>query len=127
MIGLKILSGPHSGKTRTVPTHLEPGELLGELAKEDCRWQIDFTEAIPEERLLWGRADMVFRILAALLHGRGVWFEGVEYRAHQLSQVPEVAGAVEDAVAYSGMMVCVESDDETGVKIGTRGTEHRMQ
>lgn len=127
MIALTILSGPHSGKTRTVPSDLEPRELLGELAGKDWRWEIDFTEATPEETFLWGRADMVFRILAALLHGRGVWFEGVEYRADHPSQVPKVAGAVEDLIVHSGMMVFVESDNETGVKIGTGGTEHRVQ
>ena len=127
MITVIILSGPHKGKSREISSNVEPGNLLGELVGKDWRWRIDFRQATPDEAFLWGREDLVCRIIAALVHGRAVWFEGVKYRTENRSEALTIAGVVEDAIVNSGKMVFVESDDETGVKIGTGGTEHKIQ
>lgn len=127
MIKITALSSPHSGKTRVVPADVDAMELLTQFAKADWRWSIDFSNASEQEVFEWGRADMVARILAALLHGRSIWFLGKEYFAQNQADLPKVIGAVEDAIAYSGLMVQVKSDDENGVIIGTGGTEHPVQ
>lgn len=127
MIKIAVLSGPHAGKERVVPEGLEPMGLLTEFASRDWKWSVDFSKATQSELLDWGRADMVARILAALQHGRSVWFQGAEYRVEELADLPRVAGEVEDAIAYSGLMVKVESDDENGVTIGVGGTENLIQ
>ncbi len=127
MIKIKALSGPHAGKERVVPEGFDPMGLLTEFASKDWKWSVDFTQATQTELFDWGRADMVASILAALQYGRSVWFQNMEYRVEKLEDLPRVAGEVEDAIAYSGLMVKVESDDENGVIIGIGGTEHPMQ
>ena len=69
---------------------------------------------------------MIGRIIRALANGLSVFFQEVEYHAAP-ETIEEVVGEVEDAIAYSGCMVVVEADDEHGVRIGTRGTEHPIQ
>jgi hypothetical protein len=127
MIKVAVLSGPHIGKERVVPEGFDPIGLLTEFASKDWKWSVDFTQATQSELLDWGRADMVARILAALQHGRSVWFQDKEYRVEKLEDLPRVAGEVEDAIAYSGLMVKVESNNDEGVTIGIGGTEHPMQ
>ena len=127
MIKVAVLSGPHIGKERVVPEGFDPIGLLTEFASKDWKWSVDFTQATQSELLDWGRADMVARILAALQHGRSVRFQDTEYRVEKLEDLPRVAGEVEDAIAYSGLMVKVESNNDEGVTIGIGGTEHPMQ
>ena len=127
MITVKALSGPHAGKDRVVPEGFDPMGLLTEFASKDWKWSVDFTQATQSELFEWGRADMVARVLAALKHGRSVWFQDTEYRVERPEDLSHIAGEVEDAIAYSGLMVKVESDDENGVIIGIGGTEHPMQ
>jgi len=127
MITVKALSGPHAGKYRVVPEGFDPMGLLTEFASKDWKWSVDFTQATQTELFEWGRADMVARVLAALKHGRSVQFQDTEYRVERPEDLSHVAGEVEDAIAYSGLMVKVESDDENGVIIGIGGTEHPMQ
>jgi hypothetical protein len=127
MIKITALSGPHVGKERVVPEGFDPMGLLTEFASKDWKWSVDFSRATQAELFDWGRADMVARILAALQHGRSVWFQDVEYRVEKLEDLPHVAGEVEDTIAYSGLMVKVESDDSDGVAIGVGGTEHPIQ
>lgn len=127
MIKITALSGPHIGKERVVPEGFDPMSLLSEFASRDWKWSVDFSQATQSELLEWGRADMVARILAALQHERSVWFQDVEYRVEKLEDLPRVAGEVEDAIAFSGLMVKVESDDSDGVTIGVGGTENLIQ
>ena len=127
MIKVTALSGPHAGKKRVVPEGFDPMGLLTEFASKDRKWSVDFSQATQSELFEWGRADMVARILAALQHGRSVQFQDTEYRVERLEDLPHVAGEVEDAIAYSGLMVKVESDDSDGVTIGVGSTEHPMQ
>ncbi len=127
MIKITALSGPHAGKVRVVPEGFDPMGLLTEFASKDWKWSVDFSQTTQSELLEWGRADMVARILAALQHGRSVWFQDAEYRVEKLEDLPRVAGEVEDAIAYSGLMVKVESDNKSGVTIGAGGTENLIQ
>lgn len=127
MIKLTAVTGPHAGKVREVPEEYDPQALLREFARHDWKWQVYFSEATENETLLWGRADMVARILAALTHGRSVFFEGAEYRVTASHDLAAKVGEVEDAIAYSGLMVTVVRDDDKGVFIGTVGTEHSVQ
>ncbi len=128
MITITALTGPHAGKIREVPTDfLDPLSLLQEFAKNDWKWDIDWTNATEEEAFIWGRADMVGRILAALLHGRTVWFQGTEYCVTNPAELEQVLSEVEDVIVESGFNVAVESDDANGVRIGIRGTELPMQ
>jgi hypothetical protein len=127
MIKVRSLSGPHTGKERVVSEDTDSLGLLAGFASKDWKWSVDFSRATQAELLDWGRADMVARIVAALQHGRSVWFQDAEYRVERPEDLPRVAGLVEDAIAFSGFMVLVESDDYTGVTIGIGGTEHPVQ
>jgi hypothetical protein len=127
MITITALSGPYAGEVREVSEGFDPRALLTEFASHDWKWRVDYSRATERETLLWGRADMVARIIAALLHGRTVTFDGATYRADRIDEIERVVGEVEDAIAESGYMVRVERDDEEGVVIGTGGTEHMVQ
>lgn len=133
MIIIKILSGPHAGKSRWIRDgkflgrEIDPVRLLEQLRALGSRWKIDFSKATENETIDWGRADMTLRYVRALLEGRAVFFQGVEYRAATEDDVPTVAQSIEDAVATSGYYVVVEYDDERGVSIATGLPEHRLQ
>lgn len=133
MIVIKILSGPHAGKEREVRdnmyegTEINPLQLLGQLVQIGSVWKIDFSQASPAEVLDWGRADMINRIMRALLRGRVVELMGKEYRAQYRDDILRLAGEIEDAIVYSGHHVVVARDDETGVLIETGQREHPLQ
>jgi len=129
MITITALTGPYAGKVREVTEEMgiDPMALLREFAGHDWKWWVDFSRATEREAFLWGRADMVARIMAALAHGRSVTFAGAVYRVDNPDALLTVAGAVEDAVVESGYNVRVESDDAHGVMIGTGGTEYKVQ
>jgi len=120
MIQITALTGPHAGKVRDATGFPNPLELLREFAEHDWKWRIDWSRATTEEAFQWGVADLASRIMAALLHERAVWFRDVEYRARTPADIQRVAGVVEDAITESGHMVTVESDDDHGVRIGTK-------
>lgn len=126
MITITILNGNRAGQ-KASPTLDEVGDdpagLIMDLVRQGYAWNIDWSQATEQEAFLWGRADMVGRILRALSIGRPVFFQGTKYHATP-ETIEKVAGQVEDAIAYSGRMVVVEADDEQGVRIGIRGTEH---
>lgn len=126
MITIAALSGPHAGKVREVPEGFDPMALLREFAGHDWKWQVEFSAATERETFLWARADVVARIMAALLHGRSVSFDGTTYRAERIEDLERVVGEVEDAIVDSGYMVRVERDDDEGVVIGTGDTEHSV-
>src|SRR3989338_9260479 len=78
------LSGPNAGRTREVPADVKPDELLRTFAEQDWNWRIQpEPDDSPETVFKWTRADMVARIIRALLHGRVVRFEGTEYRCER--------------------------------------------
>ncbi len=133
MIIIKILSGPHAGKSRWIRDgrfrgrEIDPVRLLEQLRALGSRWQIDFSRATENETIDWGRADMTLRYVRALIEGRPVFFQGVEYRAASEAEVPTVAQTIEDAIVTSGYHVVVEYDDQRGVSIATGPPEHRLQ
>ncbi|MBI2612202.1 hypothetical protein HYW59_00080 [Candidatus Kaiserbacteria bacterium] len=133
MIVIKILSGPHAGKEREVNNNMyegaeiDPVQLLHQLVNIGSVWKIDFSRANPAEIIDWGRADMVARIMRALVHGRVVEFMGVQYRAQSRDEIPRLAGEIEDAIVYSGHHVVVARDDENGVLIEIGQREHPLQ
>lgn len=125
---IEVLSGPYAGQVREVySSQANPMDLLGEMAHSNWDWQLDFKSCQdPMEQFLWARADMVCRVLKALLRGRSVWFLDEEYHVEDLGdqgEIARVAGVVEDAISNSGFNVFVESDDETGVTIGIHSPE----
>jgi hypothetical protein len=127
MIKLTAVTGPYAGQVREPDEEVDPFVLLCEFARHDWKWHVDHYDATEGEALRWGQADMVARILAALTHGRAVFFGGAEYRVTAPHELAGKVGEVEDAIAYSGLMVTVVRDDEHGVVIGARGTEHPVQ
>lgn len=120
MIQITALTGPHARKVRDATGFPNPLELLREFAEHDWKWKIDWSRATPEESFQWGVADLASRIMAALLHGRTVWFRDVAYRVSTPADIESVAGEVEDAIAGSGYVVVVETDDDHGVRIGAK-------
>ena len=127
MITITALTGPYAGKVREVPEGFDPMPLLREFASHDWKWRVDFSRATERETFLWARADMVARIMSALVHGRTVTFNSVTYRADAPNDIAHVAGEVEDVIANSGYMVHVERDDDEEVVIGIGDTEYLMQ
>lgn len=127
MIIMTMLTGPYAGQVRSMSSDVDPLELITSTVRHGWRWMVVYQDATPEEVFEWARADLIGRILLALQEGRSVWFQGAEYRAEKPDNFSEVAGSIEDAVANSGMLVHVESDDERGVLIGIGGTELPVQ
>lgn len=121
MIKITLLTPPYAGRVRELhgTQEVDPADLLRELVSKRVCWTIDWSQATREEAFLWGRADLVSRILRGLIGGRSVFFLGQEYRAEDYTSITEVAGVVEDAIVNSGLMVCIESDGDGGVRIGT--------
>lgn len=93
------------------------GELLNQLVATGTAWEIDFSRADEAEAIEWGRHDLAARCLRAVLEGRTVFFMNREYATM------EEMGELEDAIAGSGLMVRVDSDDESGLHIGAHGPE----
>jgi hypothetical protein len=128
---IAVLSGPHVGKTREVPMEFNPMDLLGEFAKQDWHWEIDWSSARDDQEAYdWARADFVNRIARALSHGRPVQSMGFKWQcALPLDQdeFRRVMGEVDDAVGDSGYHVFIQRDDDTGVTIGTGPPEHPVQ
>jgi hypothetical protein len=126
MIIFQALSGPYVGR-KIVDPRVDPLTLLTEFASKDWKWSIDFTQATQDELLEWARADLASRCLAALQHNRAVFFQNTEYRVLEAAQLQEVAVKLEDAIAFSGLMVRVESDTDQGVVIEVVGLESQLQ
>jgi hypothetical protein len=52
---------------------------------------------------------------------------GKRWKIAAKDQSLDTVGEMGDAIAYSGMNVHVETDDDTGITIGTYGAEHKTQ
>lgn len=104
----------------------KPEQFLTLLAFSGITWEIDFSRATEEEKLVWTRADMIARITGALWHGRAVFFRGTEYRLTDPNGTDffEKIAEVEEAVVGSGLAGFIESDNEKGVTIGIAGHLH---
>jgi hypothetical protein len=137
-VTVTVLTGESAGKTAAMPDNVDPLALLVAFAKEDVRWEVNWTEATHSELTEWTRADLVGRILAALHHGRYVRFElptGIrEWRLYNpLELTPPVhddearqaVGEIEDLISDGGWDVYVLDDTDKGVIIGTHGQSKR--
>ena len=132
MIQIKILSGPYAGQSKTsadiAADDVDPVALTVELACQKWWWEFDWSDATPEEYVLWGRADMVGRLIAAAITGRAVRFMGQRWSFAGLEFASDEAqlllGAIEDSISGSGRNVVVLTDDWVGdLVIGVRGYE----
>lgn len=125
MVKVSILAGPFRGEIRQFEgnrnlernVQVDPAALLSDFVQHGSRWKIDFSAATPEELLAWGQADFVARIVRALREKRPVHFMGRVY-----TRLKE-AGALDDAIAESGRMVCIGRDDEQMLVITAIGYE----
>jgi hypothetical protein len=114
-----------------MPEWVPPRQLLGELAAADIRWRVDYSQATSDEVFVWGREDLVARIVAALFHNRTVRFEdpgGARiWRTKSKKKATRLAGEIEDTLVNSGMNIYLKIDDEKGVVIGVAGPENPIQ
>ena len=108
MIFIKALNGPHTGKVRDVSSLINPEELLRSMLEHGWTWEINYSQATPEEKFVWGRVDLITRCVRALTQNLPVIFLGKVY---------DDAGELEDAIVASGRMVSLGRDDEHGVTI----------
>lgn len=128
MVKLTLTSGPYAGRSREFKGEVADDgsavpaiELLGSLVEHGWSWKVEIDSASAEEALVWGRADMVVRILRAITCGRPVWV--LSRRFEPVGDLEQVVGEIEDAIVTSGRMVYVLSDDEHGVVVGAHGYE----
>jgi hypothetical protein len=128
MVRLTLTSGPYAGRSREFKGEVAEGgsavsaiELLGSLVEHGWGWEIDLSSATAEEVFTWTRADMVARILRAVIDGRPVWV--LSRRFEPVGDLEKVVGEIEDAIVKSGDMVRVLSDDDQGVVISSNGYE----
>lgn len=133
MIKIKCLNGPHIGKVRHFvgPLNIETGqildnpmELLASMIAHGDIWEIDYSRATDEEIFIWLRSDLVNRAIRAFKEGRPVKFLNRTFIIKEGDDPMEIIGAFEDAVADSGRLITIESDDERGFVVGVAGYEH---
>jgi hypothetical protein len=116
MVKMRITPGPLRGNWKDVSRE-DPQELLGSVTSHGWEWQLDYTRATPQEKLLWERANIVVRAVRALSQGRSVTFDGKGYRANNQKEVIRVAGELEDAIVASRGLIQLVKDDSSGVEI----------
>lgn len=117
MVRLKVTAGSRKGVVRT----FEPGEggepstvlmlFLG--SNRDVEWELDFSEATPEEQLEWKDADVLVRIFRAAADGRPIYFIGEEF-----DPKTEIRGLAEAAQEYfEEFDLVVESDSPKALSL----------
>ncbi len=128
MIRLTLTSGPYAERSRSFSDKIaddgsvvDANELLGSLVNHGWSWEIDLSSASAEESFIWGRADMVARIVRAVMERRPVWV--LTRRFEPIGDPSTIVGMIEDEIVESGRLVYVASDDERGVVIGAHGYE----
>ncbi|PJA11055.1 hypothetical protein COX67_01845 [Candidatus Falkowbacteria bacterium CG_4_10_14_0_2_um_filter_36_22] len=103
---------------------VDPTEIFFGLVSHRNDWQVDYNRATSEELLVWFRAEIVARIMRALDEGRSVRFMSNEWSWQADGpNLLNLAQEIEDTIVNSGFNICLESDDENGVVIGTQGLE----
>ncbi len=133
MITIKILSGPHAGKVRELHDNvheedeINPDVLIWSLVQMNSTWEIDFSQASENELFEWGRADIISRVMRALMKGLSVEFQGLHYFLAKIADLETVVGTLEDAIVGCGMNIFLAKDDETGVLISCHSREHQVQ
>lgn len=86
-----------------------PVEFLTTLVKQNNLWEINYDFATQKEAFIWGRADIIARVIRALISNRPVHFREKTYSS--TSQIEEFENDVES------WMIFLSRDDETGVYI----------
>ncbi len=127
MITIKCLNGPYAGVIRKLVglnLPFNPMELLGQMIKKNWSWKIDYTQATKEEMFEWFKADLVARIIRALLQNRFVQFMDQRWQAKPADDLLELAQKIEDYIADSGFNITIVSDDANGLIIRTVGPEN---
>ena len=125
MITIKCLDGPYAGVERQIiGTPIDPMELLGQMVKKGWRWEIDYTQATKEEMFEWFKADVVSRIIRALLQNRFVQFMDQRWQLKPGQNILDLAQKIEDYIADSGFNITIVSDNANGLTIRTVGPEN---
>lgn len=130
MITIKILTGPYAGEhpyQNNTEDNFDPMKFLSGLMSSEWRWEIDYSQATSEEKLVWFRADLANRIVLALVQGRYIQFMDQRWQLKNGQDLTEeFIGKIEDYIADSGFMVTIAVDDEQGLVIKTAGPEPNL-
>ena len=60
---------------------------LAELARKKFQWQIDYTQATPEEIACWRFADFSTRMTRAVLDGKQILLDGADANFETLNEI----------------------------------------
>lgn len=108
-----------------MPAGTNPFKMFTSLVQHGWDWEADYSDGNEEEVFFWLRAEIIARVVRALHTGRPVKFFDQEFRLELGGGCDPLltAQAIEDAIAASGRMVFILSDDEQGLVIGDAGEE----
>jgi hypothetical protein len=126
MVTVRILDGHMAGQTIDASSAFgfSPQDILCGVSGYKWRWETDLSQATDEERHVWARQDLTMRIVRALAQRTSVTVLGRDfdrtYRSNSLQDAFHVAAEIEDFVLDNGYRTTVESDDHSGMIIGTR-------
>jgi len=128
MIKVKVLSGQYIGREREfggINLPFDPLEVLGQMVHAKISWEINYSQATKEEAFLWFRADLVARIICALIQGRFVQFMDQRWQLKSGEKLGyDLIAKIEDYIVNSGFMVTIAGDDEKGLIVKTGGPEN---
>ena len=113
MVKIRYLTGPNAGYVCTPYREAEPFEVLLDLVRNNCQWEIDFSWARCDEAERWSGADLQARAVRAVSEGRPAIFMGVEYTTI------ESLNDFDDTIMNSGYGVEIASDDHNGLVVLT--------
>ena len=126
MITVRCFDGPYSGEVRQIFLgQVDPMSFFMSFTKHKWRWETNYSQATKEELSLFFQAEFIVRIMRALENGLSVKFLGESYQVGENDNLMDIAQWIEDAIANSGRMITIDSDDDNGVVIGTRGYENK--
>lgn len=138
MIKVMVLSGSFEGRVRfflgtkvieslapvKLGEEINPADLFSGFNNHQALWEVDYSQASPEEIYVWFRQEIAARIFRALVNNKAVKFMDREWRWQaDGSSLANLAGEIENTIVNSGFMITLLSDDEDGVVIGTSGLE----
>ena len=123
-IRVKLLSGPYAGQTWPIAPETVPTAFLTQFLEQGWAWEIEFSDASPEEEDAWRLADFQCRIVRAIGSGLPVSFLGIVYQVDDTDNMEErrdIGDAIETALHASKQNVTIEYDDGRGVSIAPLG------
>jgi hypothetical protein len=81
-VKVQLLSGPFAGKQMYEPDGATPLELLESFIRHRWNWRLyRLQDADPAEIQEWLQADLLARVMWALLDGRGIRFAGHRWKS----------------------------------------------